>query len=76
MDFILSAVECADDVLTNTNVTVTKGDRGYLDTVTYTCLEGHYYDTSSKDNSHVSTCQADETWSLSGDQICVRKLLV
>lgn len=69
----LTAVECADVVLTNTNVTVTQTGRGYLDITTYTCVEGHYYNTNSLDISHVSVCQADESWSLSADQVCTRK---
>lgn len=55
------------------NGTVTMISTAYLATINYTCDEGHYFDDN--ETVHMSICQADETWTIGGnqDQICSRK---
>ena len=79
-----SAIDCGSDPAPNMNLTVTVEETGYLDTMNYTCDEGHYFSdntgegTQPGDNEtlHVSVCQADETWSISSSQICERELII
>ena len=79
-----SAIDCGSDPAPIMNLTVTVEETGYLDTMNYTCDEGHYFcdntgeGTQPGDNEtlHVSVCQADETWSISSRQICERELII
>ena len=79
-----SAIDCGSDPALNMNLTVTVVETGYLDTMNYTCYEGHYFSdntgegTQPGDNEtlHDSVCQADETWSISSSQICERELII
>ena len=79
---LLSAIDCGSVPETNGNLTVTVTDTGYLDTMNYTCDEGHYFSDNSgggtlpgdNETLHISVCEANELWSIDTTQICEREL--
>jgi len=46
----------------------------YLSSINYTCDDGHYFPDNS--TFHSSICDAAETWTLTGDQLCSRELII
>lgn len=67
---VFVAVQCGQPE-TMTNGTIAMVGNGYLDTINYTCLEGHYY--SDGESMRTSVCQANESWTIETAQSCERE---
>lgn len=67
------AIDCGSTPAQHTNLTVTVELEytGYLDTMNYTCDEGHYF--PDNESLHISSCLAEERWSIQTDQTCERQ---